>query len=125
MERATGPTFTVVPEVLRLQFEDTPGEQDNWEIGGDYEKIFDSGDRFKVLFVMNQNNRDSTRERFDILDGGSREKNLFLQNSSVTEEEIVRGSYTMDIFSGQNVEFGAERAVTTLGFKSGVGRIGP
>jgi hypothetical protein len=106
--------LTVFPNTVLNQFDDTPGEQDSWEIGGDYELNFASGDRFKILFVLNQDNRDSTRERFDILDDGSLEKNLFLKSGSVTEEEIFRGSYTMDILQGQNVEFGAERAVTTL-----------
>jgi hypothetical protein len=112
-ERSTT-DFTVFPNTVLNQFDDTPGDQDNWEIGGDFETFFESGDRFKVLFVMNQDNRDSTRERFDILDDGSWEKNLFLKSGSVTEEEIVRGSYTMDIFTGQDIEFGAERAVTSL-----------
>ncbi len=112
-ERSTT-DFTVFPNTVLNQFDDTPGDQDNWEIGGDFETFFESGERFKVLFVMNQDNRDSTRERFDILDDGSWEKNLFLKSGSVTEEEIVRGSYTMDIFTGQDIEFGAERAVTSL-----------
>ncbi|MDP6535048.1 MAG: TonB-dependent receptor plug domain-containing protein [Gammaproteobacteria bacterium] len=106
--------YTVQPNTISNQFDDRPGDQDNWEIGGDFETFFENGDRFKVLFVVNEDNRDSTRERYDILDDGSWEKNLFLKSGSVTEEEIVRGSYTMDIFTGQDIEFGAERAVTTL-----------
>ncbi len=106
--------LSVSPSIVNLQREDIPGEQDNWEVGGDYETFFDNGSRFKVLFVMNQNNRDSTRERFDVFADGSEEKNLFLNSRSRTEEEIVRGSYTFDIFNNQDVEVGAERAVTTL-----------
>jgi len=106
--------FTAMPNTVLNQYNDIPGEQDNWEIGGDYEYFFENSNRFKILFVLNQDNRDSTRERYDILDDGSLEKNLFLKSGSVTEEEIVRSSYTMDIFSQQDIEFGAERAVTTL-----------
>ncbi len=106
--------LTVTPNTVLSQFNDIPGERDNWEIGGDVEHFFDSGDRFKLLFVLNQDNNDSIRERFDILDDGSLEKNLFLGSGSTTEEEILRSSYTMDIFTGQDVEFGAERAITTL-----------
>ncbi len=106
--------LTVTPSTVLSQFNDIPGERDNWEIGGDVEHFFDSGDRFKLLFVLNQDNNDSIRERFDILDDGSLEKNLFLGSGSTTEEEILRSSYTMDIFTGQDVEFGAERAITTL-----------
>jgi len=117
--------FTVMPNTVLNQFDDIPGEQDSWEIGGDYEYNFENGDRFKILFVLNQDNRDSTRERFDILDDGSFEKNLFLKSGSVTEEEIVRSSYTMDIFSGQDIEFGAERAVTTLESNLALGILDP
>jgi hypothetical protein len=113
LERSTT-DFTEQPNAIVNQFEDIPGNQDNWEIGGDFETFFNNGDRFKVLFVLNQDNRDSTRERFDLFNDGSSEKNLFLKSSSVTEEEIVRSSYTMDMFTGQDIEFGAERAVTTL-----------
>lgn len=113
LERSTT-DFTQQPNAIANQFEDIPGNQDNWEIGGDFETFFNNGDRFKVLFVLNQDNRDSTRERFDLFNDGNSEKNLFLKSGSVTEEEIVRSSYTMDMFTGQDIEFGAERAVTTL-----------
>jgi hypothetical protein len=106
--------FTVIPNTLERQFEVIPGEQNNWEIGGDYETFFSNGDRFKILFIANQDNRDTVRERFDVADDGSLTKNLFLDSGSVTEERIVRGSYTMDIFERQDIEFGAERAQTTL-----------
>jgi len=106
--------LTVMPNILELQRDDIPGEQDNWEIGGDYETFLNNGDRFKILFVLNQDNRDRTRERFEIFSDGSEEKNLFLESGSVTEEEIIRSSYTRDIVDGQNIEFGIERAVTTL-----------
>ncbi len=106
--------FTVIPNTLERQFEVIPGERNNWEIGGDYETFFSNGDRFKILFIANQDNRDTVRERFDVADDGSLTKNLFLDSGSVTEERIVRGSYTMDIFERQDIEFGAERAQTTL-----------
>ena len=115
----------VVPNVLKLQRDDIPGEQDNWEVGGDYETFLNNGDRFKILFVLNQDNRDRTRERFDIFSDGSEEKNLFLESGSVTEEEIVRGSYTRDIFAGQDIEFGIERAVTTLNSNLALGVLDP
>ena len=113
--------FTQSPSVLALQREDIPGDQDNWEIGGDYETFFENGSRFKVLFVLNQDNRLTTRERFDIFEDGSEQKNLFLKSGSRTEEEIIRGSYTFDIFENQDVEFGAERAVTTLDSRLALG----
>ena len=116
--------FTVNPNVLNLQRDDIPGKQNNWEIGGDYETFFDNGSRFKALFVLNQDNRNSTRERFDIFDDGSDKKNLFLKTGSRTSEEIVRGSYTFDILQNQDIEIGAERAVTTLNSKLALGIAG-
>ena len=113
--------FTLNPNVLTFQREDVPGKQHNWEIGGDYETFFGNSSRFKILFVLNQDNRNSTRERFDIFDDSSEEKNLFLKSGSRTSEEIIRGSYTFDIFEDQDIEFGAERAVTTLESKLALG----
>ena len=94
--------------------EDLPGEQSNWEIGGDYEYRFANGNRFKTLFISNEKDTAKTRERFDVFQDGSENKNLFLDFSSILQERILRGSYTMDIFSGQNLEFGVERAQTIL-----------
>jgi outer membrane receptor for ferrienterochelin and colicins len=97
-----------------LERESTPGEQSNWEIGGDYEYRFANGNRFKVLFISNENDAASTRERFDVATDGSESKNLFLDTASILQERIARGSYTMNMFSGQSVEFGLERAQTIL-----------
>ncbi len=102
------------PNVTSLEREAIPGERNNWEIGGDYEYLRDNGNRFKVLFISNRDNRDSTRERFAVAEDGSETKNLFLNAASITTERIVRGSYTMSIFGGQDIEFGAEGAQTTL-----------
>lgn len=106
--------LTTTPNPLTIEREDIPGERDNWEIGGDYEITFDSGDRFKLLAIANQDNRDATRNRFLTLADGSEQRNLFLNTGATTEERIVRGSYTMDLFDGQNIEFGVEGAQTTL-----------
>lgn len=97
-----------------LERESTPGEQSNWEIGGDYEYKFANGNRFKALFITNENDAASTRERFEITADGSESKNLFLDIASILRERIVRGSYTMNMFTGQSVEFGIEGAQTIL-----------
>jgi len=106
--------LTQSPSVLTIEREDGPSDNDNWEIGGDYENIFTSGSRFKVLFVMSENNRDNTRERYELVGPNTEEKNLFLRSTSKTSEEIVRGSYTFDIVEDQDIEVGVERAITTL-----------
>lgn len=113
--------FTVTPNTLKVQKENIPGRQHNWEIGGDYEKFFGNNSRFKMLFVLNQDNRSSTRERFDISSEDADDKNLFLKSGSRTSEEILRGSYTFDIFEDQDIEIGGERALTTLESKLALG----
>ena len=113
--------FTVNPNIFTRQREDVPGKQHNWEIGGDYETFFGNNSRFKMLFVLNQDNRGLIRERFNIFDDRSEEKNLFLKSGSRTSEEIVRGSYTFDFFEDQDIEYGVERAVTTLESKLALG----
>lgn len=102
------------PNITTLEREERPGERDNWEIGGDYEYLADSGNRFKMLFISNKNNSASTRERFGVFADGSESKDLFLNTASTTTERILRGSYTMSVFNGQDIEFGAEGAQTTL-----------
>lgn len=94
--------------------EDLPGEQSNWEIGGDFEHRFGNGNRLKALFITNENDTAKIRERYDVFSDGSEEKNLFLDSANILQERIVRGSYTMDIFDGQDIEFGVERAQTIL-----------
>ena len=104
----------VRPNTLTTERENTPGDKDNWEVGADYEFSSASGNRFKLLGIANRDNSEATRERFKLLSSGSEQKNLFLETNAVTEERIVRGSYTMGLVEGQDVEFGVERAQTTL-----------
>ena len=117
----------VNPNLIALQREATPTDYENWELGGDYEFNTSSGDRFKVLFISNKSFRGNVRDRWNVAADGSEDKNLFLDSSSTTRERIVRGSYTMDIAQGQDIEFGAERAQTildsnlALGLASGTG----
>ena len=104
----------VTPNSLLSEREAIPSERDNWEIGGDYELNLGNGQRFKLLAIANQANRDSARERFEMFDDNTEEKNLYLGIATVTEEQIVRASYTLNVFDEQSLEFGLERAQTTL-----------
>ncbi len=97
-----------------FQREVIPGEQFNWEIGTDLEHRFGNGDRFKALVIANENDTANTRERFDVFGDGSESKTLFLNNSNVITERILRTSYTTDLFETQNIEFGVEAAQTIL-----------
>jgi outer membrane receptor for ferrienterochelin and colicins len=104
----------VTPNTVLTEREDVPGEQNNWEIGGDYEYRGNDGSRYKILFISNESNAASTRERYRLNSDGTESKNLFLDSASVTKERIVRGSYTRNLVGGQNLEVGIERAQTIL-----------
>lgn len=104
-----------------LERETIPGEQSNWEVGGDYEIKFSNGNHAKILFISNENDTSSTRERFEIDAVGGESKNLFLDSASILKERIVRGSYTMKLFSEQSLELGIERAQTILDSKLRLG----
>lgn len=94
--------------------EDIPSTSDNWEFGGDFEHNTSSGNRFKALFIVNERNTETLRERFasDAL-GGTETKNLFLSTESRYAERIIRSSYTMNLRQGQGLELGIEAAQTT------------
>ena len=98
----------------RIEREETPSDDHNWEIGGDYELRFDNDHLFKLLFIASEEVDNSERERFVLQSDGSEEKNLFVGSDSTQEEQIVRTSYSMGLFDGQDIEFGVERAQTTL-----------
>ena len=108
--------------------ETIPATSTNWEVGGDYEHRYASGSRLKGLFIVNERDNQSTRERYRATsptDVGV--KNLFLDTSSVYQEKIVRGSYTFNMAEGQGVELGVERALTTQdsGLRQGVRTAAP
>jgi len=102
------------PVGLLVEREALPNERDNWEFGGDYEYTFGNGARFKLLGIANRDDNASQRQRFQRFDDDSEELNLFLDTKAITEERIVRGSYTFDMFEAQSLELGMERAQTTL-----------
>ncbi len=96
----------------RSQFEDISNESDFWEFGGDYEHIFGSGNRWRNLFIINRKKDDRIRERYEVNE--SRSKDIFLKTFNQYEEEIFRTSYSLNLSQNQDLEFGVERAQTTL-----------
>lgn len=117
--------LTVNPASVRVEREKIPGKNNNWEVGGDYELRRDNDHRFKVLFITNEQNQNSIRERFVLQPDGSETKNLFLDSDSVYRERILRSSYSMGVVQGQDIEFGVERAQTTLDSALRLGAPGP
>ncbi len=106
--------FNGVSPATSYEHERTPANSENWEIGGDYERNFDSGAKYKLLFIANDKSAGAARERFDFLSLGDTEnKNLFLDNNGSYKEKIVRTSYTWNTAANQGLELGIEGAQTT------------
>lgn len=115
--------LTTVPPGYLVEYEANPRDNNNWEVGGDYELSLDSGDRFKLLAIANRDDADNTRRRYEVMPNDSREYNLFLNTNAITQERIVRSSYTTSVFEDQSVEFGIERAQTILDSKLRLGAL--
>lgn len=105
--------YNLQPPAVSFERETIPATSDDWEIGGDYEHTYLNGNRLKALFIVNEKDGSTPRERFVSSPANPVEsKNLFLDLASVYQERIVRGSYTMNIAEGQGLEMGIERAQT-------------
>ena len=100
------------PVTTAFENDKIENDSDFWEIGGDYEHTFANGNRWKNLFIVNLEKDDRLRQRFDI--DRSNTKDLFLETSNRYEEQILRSSYAMNLNPVQDLEFGLERAQTTL-----------
>jgi len=99
--------------IARIEFDDQPTTDGSWEIGGDYMHVFADGSRWKTLFIVNEAETNSIRDRF-IVDGADRTKDLHLNNFENSQERIVRSSYIFDFLEDHNIEAGVERAQTIL-----------
>ena len=107
--------FTDAGLVNRIQEEQIDNKERNWEVGGDYEFNFDNGSRLAILFVANDEIRDTVRERFeaDPAEAGL-SKNLFIDSRSELQEFIVQTNYNFSISDAQSLRVGFERADTQL-----------
>ncbi len=102
------------PSVMsKSERELTDREETNWEIGGNYEHSFANNARAQVLFISNEEVRNSVRERFNTLDGAAT-KNQYLSSNRRTRERIVQGSYSWSLTAGHDMQLGLERAQTIL-----------
>ena len=107
--------FTGAGVVNSIQEEQVENEENNWEVGGDYEFNFDNGSRLAVLFVANNEIRNSVRERFqaDPAEVGL-SKNLFIDSRRKISEFIVQTNYNFSLGEEQSLRVGFERADTQL-----------
>lgn len=105
--------FRVDPTTVRVERDETPTDNNTWEIGGDYMHVFENGSRWRTLFIVNEDETDEVRDRLQI-DGSDITKDLFLSNYLRTRERIIRSSYVFDLNEAQSLEAGVERAQTIL-----------
>lgn len=107
--------FTDAGLVNRIEEEDIRNEEQNWEVGGDYEFNFDNGSRLALLFVVNDEIRNSIRERFAANPAEvGLSKNLFIDSRREVSEFIVQSNYNFSLTEAQSLRVGIERADTQL-----------
>ena len=94
-----------------IQTEVSDSDRTNWEIGGDYEYTFDSGAKYRFLFIVNDREFGYDRVRSN-LENKLEKPNLFLAGTGRDRERIARSSYTWDLNLAQAIELGIEGAQT-------------
>jgi outer membrane receptor protein involved in Fe transport len=107
--------FTDTASINSTEEEQIEKEESNWEVGGDYEYNFDNGSRLALLFLANDEIRNTVRERFkaDPADEPL-SKNLFIDSRSERQEFIVQTNYNFSLNDAQSLRVGFERADTQL-----------
>ncbi len=105
--------YQSTPTSLALESDDIDLDEDFWEIGGDYEHTLSNGNRWKSLFIINRKESDRLRNRF-LVNPTDNTNNLSLSSFNRYQERILRSSYSMNLTSNQDLEFGLERAQTIL-----------
>lgn len=98
---------------VQSEHDRTDYDYGSWEIGGNHEHTFTNSSRFQFLFVVNEEIRDSIRERFAVK-GFERDKNLYLESNRRTRERIGQASYSWRLSDTQDMQLGLERAQTIL-----------
>lgn len=99
--------------------------RNNWELGGDYEYSFANGSRALVLFIVNDETDNNTRERFELdapLGASDERKSLYVESNSRTRERIVQTTYNWSLADNQDMQLGFERAQTILDSSLLIGR---
>lgn len=103
--------YELESNTLTVEQEDKRSMRDNWEVGGDYEYSFNNNSIYRFLFIVNDRDSESQRERFDVVND-EREKNLFLLNQGRNRERIARTAYSWSLAQDQGMELGVEAAQT-------------
>ena len=116
--------YNFAPPRLFRELEDIASNRDNWELGVDYTRAFDSGAQLSVLSINNQQDQDILRQRFQ----AAQEpivQDLDIFTRTVNTERIYRTAYTMPLVEAHNLELGLERAQTRLETDLALSRLSP
>jgi len=85
-----------------------------WEVGGDYEHQFGSGDTLKLLFLISSDDQNIDRNFSTAPAGGPLTINRRQILEPKEEEKIARGTYRWGFAKGHRLTLGAEVAINTL-----------
>lgn len=105
--------YNFQPPAVFREREQYDSERQSWEVGADYNRSFADASNLQLLAISNRQDYDTLRNRFRVLDD-SVQQDLAIQNDTVSSEEIVRAVYNRPLTESQSIEFGLERAQTTL-----------
>jgi outer membrane receptor for ferrienterochelin and colicins len=86
----------------------------NWEIGGDYEHVFASGDTLKTLFLFNASSEQDERTFSFISPTDQKNITRIQLQAPDRSESILRGSYKFDLTPEHTLEFEVEGAINKL-----------
>lgn len=111
--------------ITRAERERVDYDQNNWEVGGDYEYVLGNGGRAMVLFIVNDETDNNTLERFEVPDAlirADEHKMLYVESNTRNRERILQTSYSWGLAQNQDMQLGVERAQTLLDSSLLVGR---
>jgi len=103
-----GQTFTGTFFQLRKLAKET------WEIGGDYEHVFQGGSVIKLRFLINSTTEDEKRTFSETPLSGEEDVYRIQFQFPERSEKIVRASYTYNLSRTGSIELGGEAAINEL-----------
>lgn len=106
-------SYNTNPPTVVVEHDPIPTDLGSFEIGGDYMHTFENGSRWRTLFIVNDRDNNTVRDRYKV-NGDTRIKDLYISNIERAQERIVRSSYIFNVTDAQSIEAGVERAQTIL-----------
>ncbi len=116
--------YNFQPPAIFREREDFDASRDSWEIGADYNLAFADNSNLQLLTINNQQDSKSQRNRYRVLANQRLQQDLSIRNNTVDSERIIRAVYNRPVTAAQSVEFGVERAQTTLETSLSLARLG-